>query len=83
MFSLIQPIRHSADRISRDIYKVEPYVVAADAYANESHKGRGVRTWYTGSVACMYQFITGSLLGLDAVAIDYISGVAFQRAGLR
>lgn len=65
LFSLIQPISHSANRISRDIYKVEPYVMAADVYANESHKGRGGWTWYTGSAGWMYQFITSSLLGLE------------------
>ncbi|WP_118974289.1 GH36-type glycosyl hydrolase domain-containing protein [Taibaiella koreensis] len=65
LFSLIQPISHSADRVSRDIYKVEPYVMAADVYANESHKGRGGWTWYTGSAGWMYQFIAGSLLGLE------------------
>ncbi|MGZ3952132.1 MAG: hypothetical protein ACXVBZ_12085, partial [Flavisolibacter sp.] len=33
--------------------------------ANESHKGRGGWTWYTGSAGWMYQFIIGSLLGLE------------------
>ncbi|MEO7800571.1 MAG: hypothetical protein ABIR81_01155 [Ginsengibacter sp.] len=44
---------------------MEPYVMAADVYANESHKGRGGWTWYTGSSGWMYQFITGSLLGIE------------------
>ena len=47
------------------VYKVEPYVMAAYVYANESHKGRGGWTWYTGSLGWMYQFITGSLLGME------------------
>jgi cyclic beta-1,2-glucan synthetase len=47
------------------VYKVEPYVMAADVYANESHKGRGGWTWYTGSSGWMYQFITGSMLGME------------------
>jgi cellobiose phosphorylase len=47
------------------VYKVEPYVIAADVYANESHRGRGGWTWYTGSAGWMYQFIIGSLLGIE------------------
>jgi cellobiose phosphorylase len=39
--------------------------MAADVYANESHRGRGGWTWYTGSAGWMYQFITGSLLGFE------------------
>ena len=40
-----------------DIYMVEPYVVAADVYANPEHVGRGGWTWYTGSAAWMYKVI--------------------------
>ncbi|HXI00691.1 MAG TPA: glucoamylase family protein [Sphingobacteriaceae bacterium] len=65
LFSLIQPLNHSSDAESSRIYKVEPYVMAADVYANESHRGRGGWTWYTGSAGWMYQFIIGSLLGMD------------------
>ena len=39
--------------------------MAADVYANESHRGRGGWTWYTGSAGWMYQFIIGSLLGIE------------------
>ena len=65
LFSMIQPVNHSLDVAAAKIYKVEPYVMAADVYANESHKGRGGWTWYTGSAGWMYQFITGSLLGIQ------------------
>ncbi len=65
LFSMIQPVNHSANEADKNIYKVEPYVMAADVYANESHRGRGGWTWYTGSAGWMYQFIIGSLLGLE------------------
>jgi cellobiose phosphorylase len=65
LFSMIQPLSHASDAASIQVYKVEPYVMAADVYANESHKGRGGWTWYTGSAGWMYQFITGSLLGME------------------
>ena len=65
LFSMIQPLSHSSDPESSKIYKVEPYVMAADVYANESHRGRGGWTWYTGSAGWMYQFIIGSMLGME------------------
>jgi cyclic beta-1,2-glucan synthetase len=65
LFSMVQPISHAVDRDSVQVYKVEPYVMAADVYANESHEGRGGWTWYTGSSGWMYQFILSSLLGME------------------
>ena len=50
------PVYHSFDRQRADQYRVEPYVMAADVYANPSQRGRGGWTWYTGSAA-WYQFI--------------------------
>ncbi len=65
LFSMIQPVSHGSDPERLKVYKVEPYVMAADVYANESHKGRGGWTWYTGSAGWMYQFIIHALLGID------------------
>jgi cyclic beta-1,2-glucan glucanotransferase len=65
LFSMIQPLNHATDAARVNTYKVEPYVMAADVYANESHKGRGGWTWYTGSAGWMYQFIISSLLGME------------------
>jgi len=65
LFSMLQPQSHASDAAQVQIYKVEPYVMAADVYANESHRGRGGWTWYTGSAGWMYQFIIGSFLGME------------------
>jgi cyclic beta-1,2-glucan synthetase len=65
LFSLIQPVSHGSDPERLKVYKVEPYVMAADVYANGSHKGRGGWTWYTGSSGWMYQFIVHALLGIN------------------
>ncbi len=65
LFSMIQPINHSLDVEAAQTYKVEPYVMAADVYANKSHRGRGGWTWYTGSAGWMYQFILNSMIGLE------------------
>ncbi|HEX4797188.1 MAG TPA: glucoamylase family protein [Humisphaera sp.] len=64
LFQLINPIRHGDSEAAIRKYKVEPYVVAADVYANPQHAGRGGWTWYTGSAAWMYRLITESFLGL-------------------
>jgi cellobiose phosphorylase len=64
LFELINPINHVRSPEETDIYKVEPYVVAADVYAVAPHTGRGGWTWYTGSAAWMYRLIVESLLGL-------------------
>jgi cyclic beta-1,2-glucan synthetase len=64
LFSMIQPLNHSSNAASVDIYKVEPYVMAGDVYAGSGHEGRGGWTWYTGSAGWTYQFVIGSLLGL-------------------
>ena len=64
LFSMIQPLNHSSNPSSAAVYKVEPYVMAGDVYAGAGHEGRGGWTWYTGSSGWMYQFVTGSLLGL-------------------
>ena len=48
-------------------YKVEPYVVAADVYANAQHLGRGGWTWYTGSAGWLYRLATETILGLRLI----------------
>ncbi len=57
ILSLINPINHGTPKEKAKIYKVEPYVVAADVYSNPDHVGRGGWTWYTGSAAWMYKVI--------------------------
>jgi cellobiose phosphorylase len=65
LFTLINPITHGATQEQMSVYKVEPYVMAADVYAAPPHAGRGGWTWYTGAAGWMYRFITESLLGLN------------------
>ncbi len=65
LFNMINPVNHARSAREIAIYKVEPYVVAADVYAVAPHTGRGGWTWYTGSAAWMYRLIVESLLGLS------------------
>ncbi len=64
LFTLINPVRHADTGPELSVYKVEPYVAAADVYGVAPHVGRGGWTWYTGSAGWMYRLITESLLGL-------------------
>ncbi len=63
LFSLLNPINHAGTRAGVLRYKVEPYVMAADVYAEPPHVGRGGWTWYTGSAGWMYQAGVESILG--------------------
>ncbi len=64
LLQLINPARHGDSAAAIKKYQVEPYVIAADVYANPQHPGRGGWTWYTGSAAWLYRLITESLMGL-------------------
>ncbi len=55
LFALLNPINHASTRAGIHRYKVEPYVVAGDIYAETPHVGRGGWTWYTGSAGWMYR----------------------------
>jgi cyclic beta-1,2-glucan synthetase len=65
LLRMINPVQHGATPNDAALYKVEPYVVAADVYAVSPHIGRGGWTWYTGSSGWMYRLIVESLLGVS------------------
>ena len=65
LLNMINPINHGNTESTIAIYKVEPYVLAADVYARAPHTGRGGWTWYTGSAGWMYRLITESFLGMQ------------------
>jgi cyclic beta-1,2-glucan synthetase len=64
LLSMINPINHGSTAEGISVYKVEPYVMAADVYGVHPHTGRGGWTWYTGSAGWMYQLIIDSFIGL-------------------
>ncbi len=61
---MINPLNRGNTPEKIAIYKTEPYVIAADVYAEPMQKGRGGWTWYTGSAGWMYQLILESFIGL-------------------
>jgi cyclic beta-1,2-glucan synthetase len=74
LFSILNPINHASTRAGIQRYKVEPYVAAADIYAEASHVGRGGWTWYSGSAGWMYrggvEWILGFRLRGTTLSID-------------
>ena len=64
LFNMINPVNRGSSARKIAVYKVEPYVVAADVYAVPPHSGLGGWTWYTGSAGWMYRLLTENLLGL-------------------
>ncbi len=64
LLRLINPLHHADTPERLAVYKIEPYVVAADVYGVAPHTGRGGWSWYTGSAGWMYRLMIESLLGL-------------------
>ncbi|MGA8407013.1 MAG: glucoamylase family protein [Candidatus Acidiferrales bacterium] len=55
LFRMMNPINRSNSRANVQRYKVEPYAVAGDIYAEPPHVARGGWTWYTGSAGWLYR----------------------------
>jgi cyclic beta-1,2-glucan synthetase len=74
LFRMISPIHRTSSRAGVQKYKVEPYVVAGDIYAEAPHVGRGGWTWYTGSAGWLYragiEWILGFRLRGMTLSID-------------
>ncbi len=64
LFHMLNPVNHSRTAADVDRYKIEPYVMAGDVYANPFHPGRGGWSWYTGSAGWMYRAGLERLLGV-------------------
>ena len=62
---MLNPIEHARTPADVELYKVEPYVVAADVYALEGRVGQGGWTWYTGSASWMYRVWLEDVLGVQ------------------
>lgn len=65
LVSAALPINHAATRQLALRYRVEPYVLAADIYANPQQRGRGGWTWYTGSASWLQYVLLEQLFGFQ------------------
>ncbi len=87
LFSMLNPIHHADTPAGALRYRVEPYVVCADVYAEPPHVGRGGWTWYTGSAGWMYraglEWILGFRVKGDALLIEPCVPNAWPRFEIR
>ena len=72
IFRMLNPINHTSSRANVQRYKVEPYVVAGDVYAEPPHAGRGGWTWYTGAAGWLYRAGLEWHAGIPAARHDAI-----------
>ena len=63
-YQMINPIERTLNSSDVNIYKVEPYVIAADIYSSLEFPARGGWTWYTGSAGWFYNAGVTEILGL-------------------
>ncbi|ESS73568.1 protein NdvB [Methyloglobulus morosus KoM1] len=68
LLRMLNPINRTVTRIGVYAYKVEPYVLAADIYAEPPHTRRGGWTWYTGAAGWYYRTGLEWILGLQVQA---------------
>ncbi|TAK02465.1 MAG: glycosyl transferase [Chloroflexota bacterium] len=80
LFSILNPINHASTRAGVHRYKVEPYVMPADVYAEPPHVGRGGWTWYTGSAGWMYQAGVEAILGFHLRGTTLVIDPCIPRA---
>ena len=94
LLRMLNPINRSAGRTGVHAYKVEPYVMPADIYAEPPHSRRGGWTWYTGAAGWYYraglEWIIGLRVNTDRLIInpciprDWKSyGVVYRHGGSR
>jgi cyclic beta-1,2-glucan synthetase len=73
-YQMINPVNKDPD-----IYKVEPYVIAADIYSNPEFKGQGGWTWYTGSASWAYRIGIEEIIGVKKVNDTLVVKPNFNR----
>ncbi len=64
VFRMLNPMTHTRTDQEVRKYVGEPYVMAADVYTAEPHKGHAGWTWYTGASSWMYQAGIEWILGI-------------------
>ncbi|MDF2934945.1 MAG: glycosyltransferase, partial [Paenibacillaceae bacterium] len=64
LFHLLNPVNHTRTDQEVRQYTGEPYVMAADVYTSEPHRGHAGWTWYTGAAGWMYQVGLEWILGI-------------------
>ncbi|MEO6080993.1 MAG: glucoamylase family protein [Steroidobacteraceae bacterium] len=64
ILQMLNPVRRSTTPEEARLYRVEPYVVAADIYSGSTLSQRGGWSWYTGASGWFYRAILEQVLGI-------------------
>ncbi|MFN3635328.1 MAG: GH36-type glycosyl hydrolase domain-containing protein, partial [Rhizobium rhizophilum] len=72
VFEMLNPVNHARTAEEAELYRVEPYIVAADIYGGDGYAGRGGWTWYTGSAGWLYRFAVEGFLGIRRKGGDIV-----------
>ena len=80
LWGLINPVNHTLTASDIEKYKAEPYVMSADVYSVEPHRGRAGWSWYTGSAGWAYRLLTEELLGIRRYASAFTVHVQLPQA---
>ncbi|QXP83245.1 GH36-type glycosyl hydrolase domain-containing protein [Methylococcus sp. Mc7] len=80
LMRMLNPINRTATRTGVYAYKVEPYVLPADIYAEPPHVRRGGWTWYTGAAGWFYRAGLEWILGLQVRANRLVFDPCIPRA---
>ena len=67
LLDMLTPIHHALTPEAVAVYRLEPFVVAADVYGAAPHVGRGGWSGYTGAAGWMLRVALESILGLELV----------------
>ncbi len=82
LMAMLNPVRRSTTAAGVHRYRIEPYAVPGDVYA-DPHSGRGGWSWYTGSAGWLYRAGVEWMLGLrvrgDRLVIDPCIPTAWPR----
>ena len=66
-YQMINPVNRTDTFDKTNLYKIEPYVIAADIYSAKDREGRGGWSWYTGSAGWFYRVAVQDILGLHKI----------------
>ena len=67
LLEMLTPIHHALTPEAVAVYRLEPFVVAADVYGAAPHVGRGGWSGYTGAAGWMLRVALESILGLELI----------------
>ena len=64
-YQMINPINRTKKHENVEVYRDEPYVIAADIYSSPAFPARGGWSWYTGSAGWFYRVGIENILGIQ------------------